>query len=1161
MPHAGFVHLRVRSAFSLLEGAVRHGELVKRCRAERMPAVAVTDHANLFGAMQFSAAASKAGVQPILGALIPLMPLSAAQPQPVIRSAPARQPTPELMPLLVKDEGGYRNLMKLMSRAYLDKEDALAETHVTLADLEAHHEGLICLTGGPQGPVGGAIGRGDRAGAAALLLQLQAIFGDRLYVELMRHGREIEQLVEEPLLEMAYEHGIPLVATNDVHFMDADFYEAHDALLCIASSSQVIQDDRPRLTVEHRFKTEAEMRELFADLPEAVDNTVVVAQRCAYQAPSRDPILPTFAADEEAEMRRQAREGLEERLVQAVFQPAMSEAEREAGAVPYRERLAYELDIIAQMKFPGYFLIVSDFIKWAKGNGIPVGPGRGSGAGSVAAWALKITDLDPLRFGLLFERFLNPERVSMPDFDIDFCEERRDEVIAYVRDRYGADRVAQIITFGTLQARAALRDVGRVLGLPFPVVDRICKLVPANPANPVTLAQALDMEPRLRLAMREDAGIGRMVDIAMKLEGLPRHASTHAAGVVIGDRPLDELVPMYRDPRALMPATQFNMKDVEKAGLVKFDFLGLSTLTLLTHAEKVANERGAAVRLDTLPLDDRGSYELLAHAETTGVFQLESGGMRDALRKLKPDVFEDIIAMVSLYRPGPMENIPRYINVKHKTEEAEYLHPLLEPILAETNGVIIYQEQVMEIAKQLAGYTLGGADLLRRAMGKKIKAEMDAQRDIFVKGAMERGIGEDLANEIFDAVAKFASYGFNKSHAAAYALVAYQTAYLKANHAVEFYAAAMTTEMASQEKVAGFRQEMAGRGIACFPPDVNRSMVRFAVEDAPGGPGVRFALAGIKGVGEQAMQLLVEERQANGPFGDIYDLLERVGTKVLNRRILEALIRAGALDGLDGNRRRQIEAIDQAMRYAQACAAAADSSQESLFAGGDLRPPKPALPETDDWPSLERLQNEFDAIGFYMSAHPLDGYAAALARMGVVQAGSLHAHLAAGERSRVTLAGVVVAKQERATERSRFAFVTLSDPTGVFEITLFSEILSATRDLLESHQPLLVEADARLDSDVVKIITNRIEPLSDRLDKERHGVVEIAVDGPAAALRMRPLLTGASGGSRVRLAVRHPSAAEEMVVALPEEYLLAYGRRADLERLPGVREIREVRPH
>ena len=1151
MPHADFVHLRVRSAFSLLESTVRLKDLVARCRELEMPAVAVTDSANLFAAMAFGEAARAQGVQPILGCALPLAAAAEGH-------RPGGRPTaPEPLVLLVKDEEGWRNLMALVSAAHLAATEGRVET--TLDDLTRHGRGLIALTGGPDGPVGAALARGDRAGAERLVLELARLFPDRLYVELQRHGLPEEARIEPALLELAFAHGLPLLATNDVRFLDEAHYEAHEVLLAIAEGRTVQEEDRRRVTVEHRLKSAAEMRALFADLPEACDNTLVVARRCAFMAPERKPILPSFAADEAAELERLAAEGLERRLAREVFRPEMDAEARAAAAAPYRERLAYECSVITEMRFSGYFLIVSDFIRWAKSRGIPVGPGRGSGAGSLVAWALEITDLDPLRFGLLFERFLNPERVSMPDFDIDFCEERRDEVIAYVRDRYGADRVAQIITFGTLQARAALRDVGRALGLPFGLVDRICKLVPVNPANPVSLAQARELEPRLGQAMAEDPKVARMVELAMALEGLPRHASTHAAGVVIGDRPLVELVPLYRDPRAAMPATQFNMKDVEKAGLVKFDFLGLSTLTLLTRAERlVAEATGQPFSLADLPLDDRATFELLGRGETLGVFQLESGGMRDALRRLQPDRFEDIVAMNALYRPGPMSNIPRYIAVKHGQEDPAYLHPALEPILAETNGVIVYQEQVMELARQLAGYSLGGADLLRRAMGKKIKAEMDAQRATFIEGAVARGVDAARAEAIFEAVAKFASYGFNKSHAVAYALLAYRTAWLKANRPHEFYAAAMGVEIANHDKLAAFRQEMARRGLALLPPDVDRSEVGFAVERrADGSVAVRFALAAIRGVGEQAMAALVAERRRGGGFADLLDLVDRVGTRGLNRRVLEALVQAGALDRLDPCRRRLFEAIEPALRWAQAAAEARASGQASLFGGGEaLLPPRPALPELADWPAAERLQREFQTLGFFLSAHPLDAYAPALARLGVVPLAGLAERLEGGGRERVLLAGVPIGRQERVSERGRWAFVLLSDPSGQLEVTLYAELLGEARELLDAHTPVLVEADARLEEGALRVVAQRVEALAARLAAQPQGLVEIRLAEAAAAAGLAPLLAGEERGARVRLVV--PCGAEEVVLALPPAFALSFARRPDVARLPGVRGLREL---
>ena len=723
MSHADFVHLRVHSAYSLSEGALKIPDIASLCKANRMPAVAITDTNNLFGALEFSQTCAKAGIQPIVGCQLAV---AFETPEP---NRTHRNSFDELV-LLAQNEAGYGNLLKLTSQAFLAVE-AGASPHVPGDAVKAHAEGLIALTGGLRGPLGRYLAAGQGDAAEAVCDRLKAIFGDRLYIEISRQGVREETAIEPKLLALADAMNLPLVATNEAFFAEEGMYAAHDTLLCIAAGTSVNEPERRRLTPEFRFKTAQEMRAQFADVPEALDNTLVIAGRCAVMAETRAPILPHFVSEagrsEIDELRHRATEGLEKRLADHVLSGSGTEEERAAAAAPYRERLDFELGVIESMGYPGYFLIVADFIQWAKGEGIPVGPGRGSGAGSVVAWALTITDLDPLRWGLLFERFLNPERVSMPDFDIDFCQERRDEVIRYVQRKYGEDRVAQIITFGKLQARAVLRDVGRVLQMPYGQIDRLCKLVPNNPANPVTLQEAIEIEPQLQEQRRQDESVARLIDIALQLEGLYRHASTHAAGVVIGDRPLEELIPLYRDPRSDMPVSQFNMKDVEKAGLVKFDFLGLKTLSVLQTAVDLLKVRGIEVDLERLPLDDTGTFEMISRADTTGVFQLESSGMRDVLRRLKPDRFEDIIAVVALYRPGPMENIPSYINRKHGIEAVAYDHPKLEPVLKETFGIPIYQEQVQQMARDLAGYTLGRADLLRRAMGKKIKAEMDAQ--------------------------------------------------------------------------------------------------------------------------------------------------------------------------------------------------------------------------------------------------------------------------------------------------------------------------------------------------------------------------------------------------------------------------------------------------
>ena len=752
MPHADFVHLRVHSAYSLSQGAVRVEDLVSLCKQSDMPAVAVTDSGNLFGAMEFAVSASRAGIQPIVGTLLPV----AETPQQ--RGRHVGEPAPIL--LLAQSGTGYRNLLELVSASFLETPGSEAP-HVEWSRLDGRTDGLIALSGGPGGPVGRALAEGRTEAARQLLERLDGLFPGRLYVELMRHGDSGRSPAEEASVGLAYALDLPLVATNDVHFGAGDDYEAHDALLCIASSRRVEEEDRPRLTPDHRFRTAGEMRALFADLPEAADNTLVIAQRCAFMPTESAPILPAFdsGVDEVEELRRLARDGLEARLTEHVFPRGAGEEDAKA----YRDRLEYELGVIVDMNFPGYFLIVSEFIRWAREQGIPVGPGRGSGAGSVVAWALQITDLDPLRWGLLFERFLNPERVSMPDFDIDFCQDRRDEVIAHVQQRYGHDRVAQIITFGKLQARAALRDVGRVLGMPFGQVDRISKLVPHNPANPPKLADAVANEPALQAMRDEDETVRQLIHLALKLEGLYRHASTHAAGVVIADRPLQHIAPLYRDRGSSdIPAVQFSMKWAEAAGLVKFDFLGLKTLTVLEDTRKMLAGKGIEIDLLQLPLDDEKTFEMLSRGDTVGVFQMEGSGMRDMLKKLKPSRFEDLIAVVALYRPGPMENIPSYIKRKHGREEISYMYETLQPILEETYGIIIYQEQVMQIAQVLSGYTLGAADLLRRAMGKKIQSEMDAQRQTFIDGAVARGVDAKLAVTIFNLVDKFAGYGFQQ---------------------------------------------------------------------------------------------------------------------------------------------------------------------------------------------------------------------------------------------------------------------------------------------------------------------------------------------------------------------------------------------------------------
>ena len=1148
MPVADFVHLKVRSAYSLTEGANKVDKIVALAQEQAMPAVGVTDRNNLFGALEFAQYAAKAGIQPIVGC-----DLAIRREDEGGIAATAKLAAADWLTLLVQSETGYRNLMRLVSQAHLEfKTGSLAA--LPLDELDGHTEGLLAFAGSTGSSLGRLLLAGQMPAATHMLERLQKLFGDRLYVELQRHGEENERRIEGPLLDLAYARGVPLVGTNDVHFPQASMYEAHDVLLCIEQGVHIDDPNRRRLTRQHYFKSAAEMRAVFADLPEACDNTLVIAQRCAYMPAPRKPILPRYTklagrAEKDA-LKEMAEGGLASLQGQGRLSP-------EIKFETYRHRLAYELDMIEKMGFSGYFLIVADFIQWAKDNGIPVGPGRGSGAGSLVAWSLKITDLDPLRWGLLFERFLNPERVSMPDFDVDFCQDKRDRVIRYVRDEYGHDRVAAIITFGKLQARAVLRDVGRVLGMPYGQVDRICKLVPNNPAKPVTLAQALQSEQLLKEQYSADEEIKRLIDLALQLEGLYRNASTHAAGVVIGDRPLDELVPLYRDTdnKDSLPATQFNMKWVETAGLVKFDFLGLKTLTVIEKAcELIGRDK---IDITKIPLDDEPTFRMLARGDAYGVFQMEGSGMRDILSKLKPNRFEDLIALVALYRPGPMDDIPTYISVKNGQEKPDYLHPSLKGILEETYGIMVYQEQVMQIAQVLSGYSLGGADLLRRAMGKKIQSEMDAQRATFIDGARKNNVEDSRASMIFDKVAKFAGYGFNKCHSAPYALVAYQTAYLRANYPVEFFAASMTLDMGNTDKLGNFRRELERLKVPLLGPDVNKSMAEFAVETTEDGrKAVRYALAAIKGVGREAMTRLAAERRENGMFKDLFDVAERLDQKVLNKRLVESLVKAGAFDSLNKNRAQAFGAIEALIRHSQATQESRVSNQNSLF-GDDTAQRRPSLPKVPDWAPMERLQNEFAAIGFYLSSHPLAAYERSLQRLGVTRAADLPALLQRGAPGRLKLAGTVIDRQERTSAKgNRFAFVQCSDQSGAFELTVFSELLGSKRNLLEPAQAILVTADGRLDGEQVKLTAQSVEKLEDAVANAAAGL-RIVMSDPVALEALRKSLEGKRGRGRVTLVVPMPDESQAEVT-LPGSYAIAGGLRDAIGSLPGIAQVEEI---
>ncbi len=1137
MSHADFIHLRVHSSYSLSEGAIKADKIAVLAKDAAMPAVAIADSGNLFGALEFSQSCASKGVQPIIGCQIGL-----------VRPENARLP-PDPVVLLAQDAEGLANLQRLSSRGFMETDPA--DPQLPLDTVLAHSAGLILLTGGTRGPIARMLAEGRKPDAASMLARMAEAFGDRAVVELHRHGLPVEGAIEPGLLALADEMGLPIAATNECLFATPAMHAAHDALLCIAEGRTVADPNRRRVTGEHWFKPAKAMRALFADLPDACDNTLAIARRCAVMAETRKPLLPVCrkvhpGSNEDQTVRAMAGEGLARRMDAAGVDAATR--------AQYEARLAFELDVIASMGFPGYFLIVADFIQWAKAQGIPVGPGRGSGAGSVAAWALTITDLDPLRFGLLFERFLNPERVSMPDFDIDFCQDRRDEVIQYVRQEYGADRVAQIITFGKLQARAAVRDVGRVLGLPYGQVNRVAELIPNNPAKPVTLKQAIDGEPKLQEMRDDDEAVRRLLEVALQLEGLYRHASTHAAGVVIGDRPLTELVPMYRDPKTDTLVTQYSMKYVEQAGLVKFDFLGLTTLTILQRALAILKGLGIEVDLDRLPLDDAATYEMLARGDAGGVFQFESSGMRDVLRQMRPDRFEDLIAAVALYRPGPMANIPEYCRRKHSGVWTAP-HPELRAILEETYGIMVYQEQVMQIAQTMGGYSLGGADLLRRAMGKKIRSEMDAQRKTFVDGAIGRGIPPDKAAEVFDLMAKFADYGFNKSHAAAYALVAYQTAWMKANHPGAFLAACMSLAISNTDKLAALRQEAERLGIRVLPPDINRSGDDFTVDaDAEGRPAIRYALAAVKKVGQAAMQALVAARGGR-PFADITDFATRIDPKQLSKMQIENLARAGAFDRLDPNRARLFAGADLVLRRAQADAEQKESGQIGLFGGG--APETLRLPHVPDWPSMERLGFEAEAIGFHLTAHPLDSYATLLTRMGAVASSKLEALGQAGG-GRVKLAGCVIARKERPTRTgSKMAWVRLSDAGGSYEVTFFSEALERSREALKEGAAVLVTVDLRQEGESLRVTAHSAVSLEQAAAEAGAGM-RIWLQRSEAVPHIRAILERErKGRGRVTLLPRLADT-QDVEIELPGGFNVTPRLAQALKLVPGVERVEEV---
>ena len=1085
----GFVHLHLHTQYSLLDGANKIGELIPRISELGMPAVAMTDHGNMFGAVDFYRAADAAGVQPIIGCEAYVAPKSRFD------KSQARSDDPETagnyhLVLLSMNETGYRNLCKLVSSAY--QEGFYYKPRIDRELLREFNEGLICLSGCLGSEVNQAIQRGDVKQARQVASEFAQIFDkDRYYIEVQDNHLAEQEVSNRELYSIAKDLGLPLVATNDCHYLGADDAEAHEALLCIQTGKTLDDPNRWKFGTDQLFvKSPEQMRAAFPEFPEAIDNTLDLAKRCDFKMSFGQYEFPVYELPEgeslEEALRRESRAGLDERL--AILRKSSDWDESQAAA--YDDRLAEELGVIERMGFPGYFLIVADFIQWSKRNGIPVGPGRGSAAGSVVAWAMQITDIDPIVHGLLFERFLNPERKSMPDIDVDFCYERRDEVLQYVREKYGEDRVAQIITFGTLKGKAALKDVGRVLEFGFTETDRMAKLYPAaRQGRDVPLAQALETEKRLAEIRHKGQREEKLFAYALRLEGLMRHASKHAAGVVIGAKPLVENVPLCVDKEGVV-LTQFSGTDIEKVGLIKFDFLGLKTLTMIQDAvNRIREGKGVEIDLANLPLDDKKAYRLLGRGETVGIFQMESSGMAQLVKRLKPTCFEDIVAINALYRPGPLESgiVDNFIDRKHGREVTTYPHPLLEPVLKETYGVMVYQEQVMQAARVLAGYSLGDADNLRRAMGKKKLEEMARERTRFCEGAAKNGLDEKNAGDIFDTIEKFAGYGFNKSHAAAYALISFQTAYLKAHYPEEFVAALMTLEMSDADKTHKNIAEARARKIPVLPPDVNESRENFTVS----GEKIRFGLGAVKGVGEKAIQAILEERDENGAFEGLDDLVCRITSTHLNRRVLESLVKCGAFDNTGVDRASLLANLEDLMRWA--ALAAANVNQGNLFVGGGKGGrEKFSFNFVEAWEAEELLRQEKETLGFFITGHPLDRYRRQLKKLVTCTTAGLRTQQ---PQQKVTLAGVIQGLRLKNSKKGdRYATFFFEDLDGIVEVIAWPDAYRKNEPLITSSEPLSITGRLDISEERCQVIADQFI----RLDEARARTIrelKILIDG------------------------------------------------------------------
>jgi DNA polymerase-3 subunit alpha len=1111
-----FVHLRLHSEYSITDGLTRLDDAIARARSDGMPALALTDLANLFGMVKFYTSARSAGIKPIIGVDLWLAEDDAPE---SARDVPSR------LLLLARNRAGYLRLCELITSAYLVPRRHGRAGISRAAIANGDNSGLIALSAGHMGDVGQWLLAGKADKAIECARNWARLFPDSYYLEVQRYGQPQQEMLVAQTVALAGQAGLPVVATHPVQFIRRDDFKAHEARVCIAEGYVLADPRRPRnFTEEQYFKSPAEMAELFADLPEALENSVEIAKRCNLSVELGKSRLPDFPTPDgsglDDYLAMQSRAGLEQRLLHLFLNPAERDSERPR----YLERLEFEIKTIQQMGFPGYFLIVADFIQWAKKNGVPVGPGRGSGAGSLVAYSLLITDLDPIRYDLLFERFLNPERVSMPDFDIDFCQDGRDRVIQYVKEKYGAHAVSQIATFGTMAAKAVIRDVGRVLDLGFNFVDQFAKLIPNELG--ITLTKAREVEPQIGERIEQEEGLRMLWDLAEKLEGLSRNVGMHAGGVLIAPGKLTDFCPLYSADGGVTTVSQFDKDDVEKAGLVKFDFLGLRTLTILDEAVEFARTvDGDDVSLEALPLDDKATYDsVFKAANTTAVFQFESGGMKDTLVQARPDCLEDLIALNALYRPGPMENIPSFIARKHGRERVSYPHPNMEKVLSNTYGIMIYQEQVMQTAQVIAGYSLGGADLLRRAMGKKKKEEMDQQRAIFVDGAEKNNIGASLANEIFDTMEKFAGYGFNKSHAAAYSLVAYQTAWLKHHHPSAFIAATLSSEMANTDKVQFFYQDAKGNGIEFLPPDINLGGVRFQPVDRK---TIRYGLGAIKGTGESALSAILKARAEGGPFKDLFDFCGRVDKRMVNRRVIEALIRAGAFDSLDDHRHKLLSSVGVALDAAEQ--AERNAHQSGLFDLGADSGPAVSYVAAPRWGERERLLQEKQALGFFLSGHPYNEYARELSTFVKRRLGQLEA-----QREPVLMAGVVVSTRTQMTRRGKMAIVMLDDATTQLEVSVFNELWEAERNKIREDELLLVEGKIQRDdySGGLRVTADRLLTLGEARSRFAR-VLKLSMNGQADARKLQAVLAPyRNGGCPVRIAYKNGEAEAE--IPLPE---------------------------